>query len=387
MLKSFLKNTLVVLASLIVALIMVEGILWTLDTTGIVPIADPTVESSDQYVFFRYDPVLGWNNQAGATGIFSRKDFKTGVHINSLEMREHREFERSRDGRRRIAVTGDSFTWGHGVEESERYTNVAASLFGGGVEIMNFGVTGFGPVQYYLQLDKMLEFDPDVVLLGFCLGNDFHDNVVWRRYEHYYGPYGVLEDDKLKIAGYPIPNLKNFGGGRLAGSHLRAFVAGLRMSKLVSRTRKYRTAKHDGGDWPEQRGLLEFTSESMYDPQNAFRDVASRINKAVLEEIKRKVDEKGVRLAVVVVPTKFEYSPQKSGFDPRAAERALLASLEELGIDHVNGVDVLDGGDFFPDDGHWTAAGHAKLGRLLHNYLSQPEFTGAGSLPESHPNQ
>lgn len=359
---------------------MVEGILWFLDRTGIISIGEPTVVASDQYVFFHYDPVLGWSNQAGATGIFARKEFDTDVRINSLEMRDRREFTRSRDGKKRIVVTGDSFTWGHGVEESERYTNVTESLFGGNVEIMNFGVTGFGPVQYYLQLDKMLEFAPDVVLLGFCLGNDFHDNVVWRRYERYYGPYGILENDKLRITGYPIPNLKNFGATHISGGHLRV-LAKLRLFKLASKTRKYRTKSVDDGDWPEQRGLTGFTPESIYEPQNPFREEAVRINKAVFGEIKRKVEEKGARLIVVVIPTQYEYASPKGDFEPRASERALLAGLEELGIEYVNGVDELNAGDFFPIDAHWTAAGHAKVGRQLYNYLVQSGFPSGGNDP------
>jgi lysophospholipase L1-like esterase len=99
------------------------------------------------------------------------------VRLNELGFRE-REFESPKPpGRFRIMVLGDSFTFGVGLAESERYTNrleqeLRASNPGRDIEVLNFGVPGSATVR---QRDLLVELadrvDPDLIVVGFCLND------------------------------------------------------------------------------------------------------------------------------------------------------------------------------------------------------------------------
>ena len=81
----------------------------------------------------------------------------------------------------RVFVTGDSHTDG-AVNNSESYANVLEALLDRAldpsgatapVEVINAGVGGTGPHNYLAMLQKYLDLQPDVVIAGLYVGNDF----------------------------------------------------------------------------------------------------------------------------------------------------------------------------------------------------------------------
>jgi lysophospholipase L1-like esterase len=75
-------------------------------------------------------------------------------------------------GRFRIAVIGDSYTFGQGLEPAERFTGVLESLLGPRYEVLNLGVPGHRTGDALGELDQVLTFQPDFVLLQLYI-NDF----------------------------------------------------------------------------------------------------------------------------------------------------------------------------------------------------------------------
>ena len=76
------------------------------------------------------------------------------------------------DGRWRIAVLGDSVTYGLHVQAAEAYPNVLqqelTAAGTGPVEVLNFGVPGYSTYQELTLLKtKVLDYDPDLVILTF----------------------------------------------------------------------------------------------------------------------------------------------------------------------------------------------------------------------------
>jgi hypothetical protein len=68
------------------------------------------------------------------------------------------------DGRPRLAVLGDSFTFGQGVEEEQAFASIVAGVVG--AQAMNFGVPGHGTPQSVALLEKrVVPLRPDIVLL------------------------------------------------------------------------------------------------------------------------------------------------------------------------------------------------------------------------------
>jgi hypothetical protein len=77
----------------------------------------------------------------------------------------------------RIMVLGDSFTWGKGVWERERYTSVLQNMLtqtypGKNIELLNFGFPG-GPTTK--ERDTLRDFkdrvQPDLIMVGFVLND------------------------------------------------------------------------------------------------------------------------------------------------------------------------------------------------------------------------
>jgi lysophospholipase L1-like esterase len=93
------------------------------------------------------------------------------VSTNSLGYRD-REPGPKDPNRYRIAVIGDSFTWGQGIEVQERFTNLIEASLGPRYEVLNFGIPGHDMPEHLQVLARVLPLHPDFVLLQLFI-NDF----------------------------------------------------------------------------------------------------------------------------------------------------------------------------------------------------------------------
>lgn len=99
------------------------------------------------------------------------------VVTNSLGMRDRERETAKPAGVVRIAVLGDSFAFGYGVEGEDIWPAVLERLLneaGGALryEVLNFGVGGYSTRDEAAALEhKVLAFDPDLVLLGYTLND------------------------------------------------------------------------------------------------------------------------------------------------------------------------------------------------------------------------
>ena len=93
------------------------------------------------------------------------------ISINHLGFREREVGPRS-PGRYRIAVVGDSFTWGQGVQADERFSAVLERSLGSRYEVLNFGIPGNNMPEHLQVLERALSVSPDFVLLQLYI-NDF----------------------------------------------------------------------------------------------------------------------------------------------------------------------------------------------------------------------
>jgi lysophospholipase L1-like esterase len=100
-------------------------------------------------------------------GYFTTKWMRTQVRHNHYDYRGG-EFEEVKPaGVYRVAVMGDSFTYGNGVREDERFSNlVGAALRDRHVEVLNFGFPGNNWPEHVRTLERrVLRLRPDFVLL------------------------------------------------------------------------------------------------------------------------------------------------------------------------------------------------------------------------------
>jgi len=116
---------------------------------------------------FRYREARTSRNAGDFLG---RRAAAAPLRINSLGFRE-REIPPKTD-RYRIALVGDSFTWGNGLDESERTSNVLEQALGPRYEVLNFGLPGDNMPEHLGVLARALTVSPDFVLLQLYI-NDF----------------------------------------------------------------------------------------------------------------------------------------------------------------------------------------------------------------------
>ena len=102
----------------------------------------------------------------------------------------------------RIAVVGDSFCEAIQVKREDSFCYQLEKMLrerGNSVEVMNFGISGFGTAQEFEMLrHRVLKYQPDLVILAVFLGNDVGDNSRTIN-PGQIKPYFDLVDGKLKL--------------------------------------------------------------------------------------------------------------------------------------------------------------------------------------------
>ena len=156
-------------------------------------------------LFYEYDEYLGWKLRPNAEGWF-RKEGGAYIKINSQGFRDREHELIKADSVIRIAILGDSYAEAMTlpVEETfwsilEKKLNELKSFKDKSVEVINFGVGGYGTDQELLQLElDVWNYSPDIVILAFFAGNDIRNN--YRELDQSTGkPYFNLKDNKLEL--------------------------------------------------------------------------------------------------------------------------------------------------------------------------------------------
>lgn len=134
-----------------------------------------------------------------------RKEGTTYIEINSDGLRDEDHTIPKPENTVRIAVIGDSYAEALQVNLNETFWKVMqrkledCNAFGGKrVEVINFGVSGYGTAQEYITLkEQVWKYSPDIVLLAVTTNNDITDN--YRKFKGTEIPYFVYKDNELVL--------------------------------------------------------------------------------------------------------------------------------------------------------------------------------------------
>jgi len=119
---------------------------------------------------------------SGNAGDYFALANRPAILVNAYGYRD-REFGPKDPNRYRIAVIGDSFTWGQGIEARQRFTNLVEDALGPRFEVLNLGIPGHDMPQHLDELAKALIAQPDFILLQLFI-NDFETAVMERPRPH-----------------------------------------------------------------------------------------------------------------------------------------------------------------------------------------------------------
>jgi hypothetical protein len=156
-------------------------------------------------VFYTPDTVRGFSLKPGIHGWY-RKEGEAYIRINGDGQRDRDHARQKPAGAVRIAVLGDSYAEALQVPLEDAFWVVMGqklqscpAFAGRRVEVLNFGVSGYGTAQELLTLrEKVWDYAPDLVLLAVTTNNDITDNLrAFKKSEEI--PYFVYHEGRLTL--------------------------------------------------------------------------------------------------------------------------------------------------------------------------------------------
>lgn len=342
--------------------------------------------------FYTWDPAIGNVPRPGARGRW-RDEGRSVVTINADGMRDRAHAVAKPPDTFRIAVLGDSYAEAFQVPESaafwavlERDLRSCDLLRGRRVEVLNFGVSGYGTGSELLTLRKRVwKYDPDHVLLAFFTGNDLRNNVAELESDPRRA-YFELQDGQLRVR---LPEERRRAPA--LDATLNWLLVHSRVVQLVRRGRAdFERLLADGrapegnGNPGDEAGLDSWVYR---EPRRSAHEYAWQLTARLIAQMNSEVRDRGARFSVAVIGTGIQVNPDsvaRSRFAQRLgtedldyADRRLSGLLRESGIPHVslipplrrwaetNRTCVHGFANAFPCSGHWNEHGHRVAGALI----------------------
>jgi hypothetical protein len=337
----------------------------------------------NEFEFFQYHPLLGWVNRPQSAGYLRTPEFDHPVRINRHGLNDSEYGYAKRPGTPRILCLGDSFTWGYGVEQDQRFSEVLENELMQGVEVINAGVSGYNTAQEWLWLrERGVKYRPDLVVLCFYL-NDFTDNAQ-PAHGNYGRPLCAVEGGTIQVKNVPVPR-----------KFYRANRAFITLPTVLSRTSYTYRLLQRGYDRlrkakPEQdvekvntRLLNEqsFVKKQVdFEPEQGSSEPVrgQKITEALLNEIQCLCEKMGAKLLVVLIPERQEVRPHDPipPFHPRAYKCA-QEICEQNGFTHLDLRPLLAQCEqrgrkvYFDADYHWNTFGHRMAAEAIHRKIME----------------
>jgi len=349
------------------------------------------------------DPLLGWSLRPGA-GAWEADEGVAWSKINSHGFRDRDRALIKPRGVYRVAVLGDSYTEARQVDMNKTFTALSEvelkrrHCFGeSNVEVLNFGVPGYGTGQELLLLrERVWKFSPDMIVLQVFTGNDiFNNHRALNVSTPDLAPYFLLKDGNLtlddRFRKTPAFNptrikLKGIAADVMNNSVLLQLVYKLRRLRAQQEELAHMDATEvsaaSNAPPPEYQRYLAFLPPTVPSMVEAWQ-----VTDALIAEFGREASSHHAPLLIMLIPTAHQtYADPKDEESYRAHYK--IESLE-YADDRVerqslaNGIPVLrlteplkevirrtgkypaGFANTAPNEGHLNELGHAVVAREL----------------------
>ncbi len=328
-------------------------------------------EANDSYV---------WGHLPGAVDYHGYENPTPEIRINQFGFRDDKMSQTKPENTKRILALGDSFTFGMGVRHENIFTEKLQNFLGqkdqeNNYEVVNMGAIGYTLDQELLLLkEKGLSLQPDAVIVNFFAGNDVTE---FRRHEW------VLDDNENLVKVIDTKhyvddeNRLRYKGEEEPVSYFANFI----YTRWQILMKKLGFNKEEGPTltWP---AFLEPDDEHG-DPN--LPEYWAKVE-YTLTEMKRILDEKGIKMIVVAIPMdvqtdkKFWKKYSEMYFDEEAYElsrpQAKMKQLTDtMGIEYIDLLPFFREADsnvwyyYEKEDPHWTNEGHELAAEIIANNI------------------
>ena len=263
--------------------------------------------------------------------------------VNSKGLRDYEYFMEKPEGVFRIAVMGDSVTWGY-TEMENTYPKILEKELkriyrNRKFEILNFGIQGID-LQHHLGLlrEKVVQYKPDLVVLGYCL-NDIR--------------FSKIYDSPLAMWFLQHSNFLDFLTVKI----------GMLLWDLESRENYYESLIRS---YEDQQRLIKL--------------------RTILRGMNEELRERRIRFAAVIFPFRQQFL-QSASIKP---QESLLSICNEEGIpflDPFNELKKYDTNDIYIYDDvlHFSSPGNEILAKSILSFLKSTELLKVKSIGKRPP--
>ncbi len=358
-------------------------------------------------LFYGPDNYRGVVLRPNVSGTYQREG-RNYVSINSAGLRDREHAIAKPPDTVRIALLGDSYCEALQVPLEQTFwwqlqqkLESCPEFAGKHVEIINFGVSGYGAGQQLITLQqKVWQYSPDIVMLLMTTGNDVSDNMRGLKKTDEI-PYFFYRGDQL-VADESFRNSSAFrwhsswlnGVGVWFRDHMRTIQLVYEIHLLIKTKRDERRARQAAPPQPAPAAQTAkpaapaITVENMIylEPHDAVWIEAWRVTEGLLKEINREVKERGVKFVLVVGSNTIQVHPDRAvrerfkayvGVDDLFYPNRRLAQLANR--EEIEFLDLAAPMEKFADEtkvflhgfgkeignGHWNANGHREAADLI----------------------
>lgn len=349
----------------------------------------------------------------GAAGMYQREG-QNYVSINSAGLRDREHSKAKPPDTVRIALLGDSYCEALQVPLEQTFWWLlqqkleACNAFPGKkVEIINFGVSGYGTGQELITFEKHArEYAPDIVLLLVTTGNDITDNREALKLTDEI-PYYVFRNGELTLDNSFLESKSFRWHASAANRFTEWFRDHLRTVQLLYFV--HMVAKQKLSDWRNQRPTTDQTPAATQtapaakppidvvnmiylEPADENWREAWRVTEALIEKLNGEVRATGAKFLMVLGTNTIQVAPDpavRQRFLDYLGARDLLypnRRLRTLGDnDQIDLLDLVPPMQAYAEqhraflhgfgkdlgNGHWNADGHRVAAELIAEKMCQ----------------
>jgi len=344
--------------------------------------------------FHTADRNLGWKLKPGASGEWNGEGASL-VQVNSEGLRDREHTKAKPPNTLRVAVLGDSFTEAIHVPVEQTFWSKLERKLGNceavkgrkKVEVINFGVQGYGTAQELIMLRKKVwDYSPDIVILAFFIGNDVINNSPKLEYARY-RPFFAYDASGKLVPDMSFRNLAPIDRNERAVSFVDRMP-----SLLVNNSRILQVIKKVDINRRKQ-DFNELSTHNFKEPQDAAWQEAWRVTEGLIVTIRNEVVQKNADFLLVTIGDAMQARPEAQTrkkfmiknniqdlFYPdrrleklgaREGFRVLNLSEQFQGYTEKYQLCAYGFENYAPCGGHWNELGHRLASILINRNVCQ----------------